>query len=214
MTPPRMPAPSRFAWRLFFSLLVCPLVALLGSSQPQVLKRRATVSPTRFWFRGSTHTHTSNSFDGESSPLAVAARYKELGYNFVLMTDHNKLTTAETVNAQVGVPGQFLAIRGEEVTDSVDGKPVHLAALNNSSPITPQYGSNVLTTLQNDVDAIRQAGGLPIIAHPNFRFAIGSDDLKNVTGASLFEVFNAHPVVNNLGDSTHSSVETKWDEVL
>jgi len=130
------------------------------------------------------------------------------------MTDHNNLTTAESVNAQIGVPGQFLVIRGEEVTDSAGGKPVHIAAVNCSSQIPPHYGTDPFSTLQADVDAIRETGGLPIIAHPNFHFALSSDDLKNVSGASLFEVFNAHPAVNNLGDSTHSSVETKWDEVL
>src|SRR6185312_1839896 len=217
---PRKLASARPARRLIrrvaLSLLFCSAISLLALSHPTVIKQSAlaSVAPTRYWYRGSTHTHTNNSFDGESSPATVAARYKQLGYNFVLITDHNRHTDIEDVNSQVGVPGQFLVIRGEEVTDSFSGTPVHVAAVNNSSPITAPHGVDVRNTLQNDIDAIRQAGGLPIIAHPNYKFALSSEDLKSVEGASLFEVYNAHPVVNNFGDSNHPSVEANWDEVL
>jgi uncharacterized protein (TIGR03437 family) len=192
------------------------IIVLLGLSQPKLIKNSASASitPALHWYRGSTHTHTNNSFDGESSPAAVAARYKQLGYNFVLVTDHNKHTSIDDVNAQVGEPGRFLVMRGEEVTDSFNGTPVHVAAVNNSNLIAAPHGTDIRNTLQNDIDAIRQAGGLAIIAHPNYRFAISSEDLKHVEGASLFEVYNAHPVVNNFGDATHPAVEANWDEVL
>src|SRR5262245_10315256 len=154
-------------------------------------------SATPVWYRGNTHTHTNNSFDGDSPPEAVAARYKELGYNFVYITDHNKLTSVDSLNAEVGVPGEFLVIRGEEITDFVTGKPVHITSLNSSTLTAPQHGYDVLSTMQNDVNAALAGGGLPYIAHPNFYFAINSQNLKDMTGTALFEVYNAHPSVNN-----------------
>jgi predicted metal-dependent phosphoesterase TrpH len=111
------------------------------------------------WYRGNTHTHTNNS-DGDSTPLAVATTYRDLGYNFVVITDHNKLTDVDTLNAQLQVPGQFLVIKGEEVTDSFGGKPVHLNGINNASSVNPQHGTDVLSTMENNLNAIRQSGGL------------------------------------------------------
>jgi uncharacterized protein (TIGR03437 family) len=146
--------------------------------------------------------------------LAVATTYRDFGYNFVVITDHNKLTDVEILNAQLQVLGQFLVIKGEEVTDSFAGKPVHLNGINLTSSVNPQHGADVLSTMENDLSAIRQAGGLPYIAHPNYGFALSPDDLKNVTSSTLFEIYNAHPVVNNVGDATHPSVETMWDYAL
>jgi len=221
MTSPGKLSLARPTRRVILCCLFSLAIALLWLSQPRPLKRSVSATPVLatsvsalHWYRGNTHTHTNNSFDGDSSPTAVAARYKQLGYNFVLVTDHNKHTSIDGVNAQVGVPGQFLVMQGEEVTDSFDGIPVHVAALSNTTAITAPHGTDIRSTLQNDITSVRQAGGLPIIAHPNYRFALTSNDLKSVEGASLFEVFNAHPVVNNFGDSEHPSVEAIWDDVL
>jgi uncharacterized protein (TIGR03437 family) len=174
--------------------------------------RRAATSAL-LWYRGNTHTHTTNS-DGDSSPAAVAAWYKDHGYNFLFLTDHNKLTDIDSVNAQLGVPGQYVVMPGEEVTDNFNGKPVHTNALNNLLPVVPQHGTDTVNTLENDLSAIRQAGGLGYIAHPNYGWAIGAADLKSVTGTMLFEVYNAHPLNDNYGDGTHPSTETIWDTVL
>lgn len=43
------------------------------------------------WFRGCTHTHTTMS-DGDSSPEVVARWYKEHGYDFLVLSDHNVFT--------------------------------------------------------------------------------------------------------------------------
>ena len=43
------------------------------------------------WFKGNTHTHTLNS-DGDSTPDDVVRWYREHGYHFLVLTDHNFLT--------------------------------------------------------------------------------------------------------------------------
>lgn len=207
-------ASARLARRLLYLPVLFLLAAFAGSTADKRIASRASAATQSHWYRGNTHTHTNNSFDGDSSPVAVATAYRSLGYNFLVVTDHNKLTNVDGVNAQVGIPGHFLVIKGEEVTDSFNGNPAHIIAVNNFSPIAPQHGSDVLNTVQNDVDAIAQAGGISIVAHPNYQFGLTSSDLSNVTGTMLFEIYNAHPYVNNFGDDTHSSVESKWDDAL
>jgi uncharacterized protein (TIGR03437 family) len=214
MIPFPLLASARSARRLFSALLLLSLAALVVTSERRPLQHVAAHSANLSWYRGNAHTHTNNSFDGDSTPVAVATAYRELGYNFLFITDHNKLTDVDSVNSQVGIPGQFLVIKGEEVTDSFSGKPVHLIGMNNSLAVAPQHGVSVLNTIDNDVNAIAQAGGIAIVAHPNYLFALSSNDLKSVTGTLFFEIYNAHPVVNNYGDATHSSVEQKWDDAL
>jgi uncharacterized protein (TIGR03437 family) len=207
---------ARFFSALLYLSLGCCLISSLhvrADNSPSKPSKPAPKATTSVWYRGNTHTHTNNS-DGDSSPISVAARYKELGYNFVVISDHNRLTDVSDLNAELGESGQFLVMKGEEVTDSYGGKQVHINAINSQGNVLPQHGSNVLNTIENDAAAIRQAGGLPYIAHPNYGFAISADDLRNVTGTALFEIYNAHPVVNNSGDDTHPSVEALWDDAL
>jgi uncharacterized protein (TIGR03437 family) len=146
--------------------------------------------------------------------MDVATRYKELGYNFVVITDHNRLTGVSDLNAELGESGQFLVMQGEEVTDYYGSKPVHLIAINNQATVAIQRGNSVLNTIEHDAAAIRQAGGLPYVAHPNYLFGVSASDLQNMTGTALFEIYNAHPIVNNAGDATHPSVEAMWDQAL
>src|SRR5437667_6789663 len=109
MIPLQFPASARSAWRLLYVLGFISLGVLVTTPKGSLAgreNRRPSRKSSLHWYRGNTHTHSNNSFDGESSPLAVATVYKNLGYNFLFFTDHNKLTTVDAVNAEVGVPGQ------------------------------------------------------------------------------------------------------------
>ena len=64
------------------------------------------------WFKGTTHTHTLNS-DGDSTPDEVVRWYREHGYQFLVLTDHNFLTSIDALNALHGADQKFLLIRGE-----------------------------------------------------------------------------------------------------
>ncbi len=46
------------------------------------------------WYKGNTHTHTWWS-DGDSPPEVVVKWYKEHGYNFLVLSDHNVLSEGE-----------------------------------------------------------------------------------------------------------------------
>ena len=45
-------------------------------------------SPTKQWYKGNTHTHTLWS-DGNAAPETVAAWYKDKGYDFLCLSEHN-----------------------------------------------------------------------------------------------------------------------------
>jgi hypothetical protein len=174
-------------------------------------QRSGSVAGT--WFKGNLHTHTLNS-DGDSTPEEVVRWYREHGYDFLVLTDHNFLTGVEGLNAAQGAPGKFLVVRGEEVTGSVDGKPIHVNGLEVSRPVEPPRASSVVGMVQGMVDAIRAADGVPSVNHPNFGWAISADELASVQRTRLFEVYNGHPQVNNLGGGGVPGLEEVWDRLL
>lgn len=170
-------------------------------------------APAKRWYKGNTHTHTINS-DGDSSPDDVVKWYKEHGYHFLVLTDHNVLTSVEGLNALHGLDEKFVVIRGEEVTDRFDQKPIHINGLDPSRHIEPQGGTSVLDVVQRNVDAIRAANAVPHLNHPNFGWAVSVDELKQVRNTKLFEIFNGHPMVNNLGGGGIAGLEEAWDAIL
>jgi len=165
------------------------------------------------WYKGNTHTHTLNS-DGDSAPDEVVRWYREHGYQFLVLTDHNFLTGVDALNALHGADEQFLVIRGEELSDEFEGKPVHLNGLDVERVVAPQGGETLLETLQRDVDAIRSASGVPHVNHPNFEWALSAGELSRLERDRLFEIFNVHPSVNNLGGGGSPGLEEMWDAVL
>jgi hypothetical protein len=165
------------------------------------------------WYKGNTHTHTLNS-DGDSTPDEVVRWYREHAYHFVVITDHNYLTSVDGLQALHGADEKFLVIRGEEVTDKFGDKPIHVNGLNVERLVEPQGGQSVAEVIQRDVDAIRAASGVPHINHPNYEWAISPEDLKKIERDKLFEIFNGHPLVNNRGGGGYPGLEEVWDMLL
>ena len=163
------------------------------------------------WYKGNTHAHTLNS-DGDSPPEYVARWYKEHGYDFLVLSDHNVLTDPGAL-AQL-VDSTFIFIPGEEVTSSFQQRPVHVNGLNLANGVEPQVGSTLVATIQENVDAVRAADGVPHINHPNYRWALGADVLAQVKRYRLIEIFNGHPEVNNQGGGGSPGMEDVWDILL
>jgi hypothetical protein len=173
----------------------------------------SSAQQTSRWFRGNTHTHTTNS-DGDSAPADVVDWYKKNKYDFLFMTDHEHITAVEELNARFGDGGKFLVIRGQEVTDRLDKKPYHVNGLGLNTVVRPQRGTTAVSNIQRNVDAVRAAGGIAQVNHPNFGWAITADDLFQVKGAALVEIYSGHPLVNMTGGGGVPGVEQIWDTVL
>jgi hypothetical protein len=195
---------TRPRWRLVNALAFVIVAGWILAAQGPVQRR---------WYKGNTHTHTLNS-DGDSTPDDVVRWYREHGYQFLVLSDHNFLTGVDALNALHGADERFLLMRGEEVTDAFKERSVHVNGLDVTGRVDPQGGVSVLDVVQRNVDAIRAASGVPHINHPNFRWSITGDELRQVRNNRLFEIFNGHPQVNNLGGGGVPGVEEAWDAIL
>ncbi len=206
----------RVRYRALMScLIVVPLVLAAVSDVPT-----ASAQTYRFevpdvagmsWFKGNTHAHTLES-DGDSPPEYVARWYKEHGYDFLVLSDHNVFTDPARL-AQL-VDTSFILIAGEEVTAAFERIPVHVNGLNIPGVVEPRTGQTLLETLQNNVDAVREVDGVPHINHPNYQWAFGALELGQVERYRLFEIFSGHPSVNNFGGGDSPGLEEVWDIVL
>ena len=198
----------------YFSAMVLACVAISPQAQASSPKSQdPNPKPQAPWFKGNLHTHTVNS-DGDSTPDDVVRWYRERDYQFLVLTDHNYLTSVDGLNAVHGADDKFLVVKGEEVTDRFGAKPIHINGLDVSRLVAPTGGASVLDLVQRTVDAIRDAGGVPSINHPNYGWAISPEELGQVQRTKLFEVFNGHPTVNNLGGGGVPGLEETWDRIL
>src|SRR5215217_7173171 len=133
-------------------------------------------APAARWFKGNTHTHTVNS-DGDSTPDDVVRWYREHGYNFLVLTDHNYLTSVDGLNAVHGAADKFLVVRGEEVTSTVQSKAVHVNGLNLDTLVPPPAGSSIAAVTQQSVDGIRKANGHPQVNNEGGGGAPGLEEI-------------------------------------
>jgi len=134
------------------------------------------------WYRGALHVHTTES-DGALDPAAAIAWYRENKYHFAAITDHGKLVDASALGDD-----SFLCLPGIEfdLGETDIGGPYHIVGLGvGSEPALPPGAS-----AQDAIDAIRDAGGEAILAHPYWLGATFSD-LLPLAGHLAVEIFNA-----------------------
>jgi hypothetical protein len=192
------------------------------------------------WYRGNTHTHTVNS-DGGASPDTVARWYKEHGYQFLFITDHEYVTDVGTLNALLGATERFLALPGQEVTQWIEDPKgessrlhsAHVNALFARQIVWPlgvrkcvgggcgayaPVSMPIADTFRTNIAAIRAEGAIAQINHPNLLWTVRPEDLRDVPDGTLLEVWNGAGVNNLGGDDgagdVRPSTEGFWDYLL
>lgn len=155
----------------------------------------------RYPYKGDLHMHTCCS-DGVESPEYVAAASREIGYDFISITDHHKYSPSVAAQeAYAQVKHDLRIYRGEEVHPV--NRPglfekyvtVHILNVGGSFSVNDLYDDpNYLSEMEElakktevpeginpfdyascvwAFDKIREAGGLSVFAHPYWRLFWG-----------------------------------------
>jgi hypothetical protein len=161
--------------------------------------------------RGNLHTHTRES-DGDTKPAEVARWYRDHGYQFLAITDHDKRVDSKAVH-RMDTPG-FVLIPGEEITMAAGGRSVHVNAFCHEHAIRGARFGSPRRALAWAVKQVRAQDGIALVNHPNFDWALREGDLVAAKGAELLEIWSGHPWVHTNGDRTHLSHEAIWDATL
>jgi hypothetical protein len=162
--------------------------------------------------KGNIHTHTTWS-DGDRPPQDVYKWYRDHGYAFLAITDHNNLTDP-AIFRLLEKKNKFIMITGEEVTMWGHGKQVHVNALCHKRTIGGKKRDTQGEVLAWGVAKVKEQGGVALVNHPNWDWALSASDLGSARGAALLEIWSGHPHVHTLGDGARPSHETLWDIML
>lgn len=149
------------------------------------------------WLRGNLHTHTTRS-DGKLTPAENVRWHATHGYDWIAITDHNRVTMVEEDNPPI------LVLPGTEITACRGQVEYHIVAVGITHVPHVTNGD-----VQATIDAVNEAGGICFIAHPYWHDHTFDDllVLKNYIG---IEIFNTSCWLEiNKG---HSFVH--WDAIL
>lgn len=161
--------------------------------------------------RGNLHAHSSLS-DGDAPPEALYAWYRAHGYRFVAVTDHNALTALSAVGVESR--RDFVVLRGEEISMWAGGHPVHVNAICAHEAVDGGTFASASEAIAYAVGHVRDGGGIALLNHPNFDWALTADDVRGARGEQLLEIASGHPYVYERGGPGHPGHERLWDEAL
>lgn len=201
----------------FLAALGCAL-GVVAMPSPADAQNPATPG----WYRGNTHTHTSNSRGGDSAPDAVARWYREHGYQFVFITDHDQvLTDVAPLNALLGRRDWFLVLPGQEMGERLlreGDKPgdLHINSLFATKVIWPDRAG---ATLTRAIAPVLEQGALVQVNHPNYGWSLKPADLDDLPDGAFLEIWNGLPGINNIGGAdgkgeVKPASEGFWDHLL
>lgn len=161
------------------------------------------------WYRGVWHCHTTES-DGARSVDDVVAWYAKRGYDFLAITDHNRVTAAARPSA--GGEGLVL-VPGVEVDAGRTGvgTAFHILGIGLREMIDVPREAEARQALpaQTVVDRLRAAGAAVFVAHPYWSGLV-ADDLVPLRDVAGIEVYNANVDV----DIAKGYSGVHWDDCL
>jgi len=184
--------------------------AVLAACAPSARFEKSDITGMS-WFKGVTHTHARPD-ETDTTVQAAAKWYKENGYRFLVITDHDTVVFPSVLTDLTD--SSFLPIPGEEITAIGGGIDVEISGLNIRRSVPRVTDQSVPAALSRSIASVREQGGVPVFNHPNYQWRLGSMDLAGGNDCSLFELFVGFPGVNNEGDSLHPGMEQAWDSLL
>ena len=144
------------------------------------------------WYKGNLHCHTGLS-DAILSPNDKAALYKQNGFHFLSITDHN------VFNAQPYHEDEnFLLLPGVELNIEYAQRPgsYHIVAFGARGEISYPDNAKFAVPICNDsskaqeiINDIIRHNGLAMLCHPVWCM-LELCDFENLTGLFAIEVYN------------------------
>jgi hypothetical protein len=187
------------------------------------------------YLRGSTHVHAKPSGDSTTEIASVIAWYEQHGYDFIVLSDHNRVTEVggdTTGKVAVRAPESgLIVLAGVELTfnpsvclpQDVDMKcRIHVNAIGvTKRPIdkiewADRETDQRLAMYARALTTTQDLGGIAQLNHPQWQWGMQADLLTELgrRGYLLVEIANRQFDNWNAGDLTHPSMEALWDAAL
>jgi hypothetical protein len=183
------------------------------------------------WLKGQLHVHTANSPDSPTLPMDVVKRYTELGFDFIVITDHNYTTELIYDTAPLTVMiGAELTTNPDHCEPPPDDPEMRCRMHVNALFVPPDAPGEMPWPEENDaltdftriglyrrhLDAVKKLGGVAMLNHPTWFWGVDGALLADLgtRGLLLVEIANLGFPAWNLGDETHPGAEAIWDAAL
>ena len=177
------------------------------------------------FLKGQLHLHSNRSGDSATPPEEVVRWYAARGYDFIVFTDHDRVTAPPSTASMLVIPGVELT---QNLRHCTPPPPPGLKCLLhvNALFVRPPFaglvpwgwpgGDDRLGRYRRALAVTKELGGIAQLNHPNFHYAA---DARLVTalaadGLTLMEVANQAWDSNNEPTDGHPSTEAIWDAVL
>jgi hypothetical protein len=187
----------------------------------------AAVAEPEVWLKGSTHVHARPSGDSSEPIDKVIAWYEAHGYDFIALTDHNRVTAVEPAGHKLVVlPGIELTHNPSGCLPQGDKSKkcrIHVNVLGVTARPEgkiewAERHSHERTDMYRAafVEAKALGGAVVQINHPQWYWGMNGELLAELAheGAKLVEIANVQFGKWNAGDSGHASTEALWDAAL
>jgi hypothetical protein len=150
----------------------------------------------RYWLKGNLHTHTNVS-DGLLSPEETIRVYERMGYEFLAITDHNRISSGD------GIETDLVLLPGAELEQPHMGviamDPARIIHRKNDTP-------------QQRITRNTNKGNIVILNHPDWqhREHYTIDEMKALDKYTGIEIYNS--VIERMAGTSLSTA--KWDRLL
>ncbi len=170
------------------------------------------------YFKGNVHTHTTIS-DGGFPPEKTAKLYKEAGYDFLALSDHDIYGRHDELNSN-----DFIVLpameKGKMAPDASLNLGFHMSAIEDPTVDVKERYSHLddfskrskwegLATIQNKINEMKEKGNIVIYNHPEWSMHT-YDMLDQLDGYFALEIYN-HGTEFNASGSYGTSF---WDYLL
>lgn len=206
-----------------------PLAVAAPKGAPEVAPPALAPGPRPPGFlKGQTHVHTNRSYDARTPPDQVVEFYRARGYDFLVLTDHNRVTS-------LPAPDGMLLFAGVELSQNstvCEPKPspgyrclFHLSGLFVDPARDPQKGERIplafrpvrLEAYKSELEIVHGLDGVPVLNHPLFHFAADGRMLSALREAGVRHVELWNASLDQQSPTSRKSAEDRaeqlWDEV-
>jgi len=184
--------------------------------------------------KGDLHSHCWYS-DGQDGLSMTPADYREEGFDFFALTDHNRMFTSRLAQTMYdGVQLGMTILPGEEL--HTPGANIHIVHVGGCESVCEKY-INDPTTFESEVAALEEglqvipeqyrgrvamahwccekihaAGGIAIFAHPYWQpdqYNVSRDQAKYMFDAKIFDAFE---LMGGIGPKNNNQQLALWQE--
>src|SRR3954470_19778344 len=200
-----------------------PVLAALLAVVPGVAP---PAGPEVRYLKGQLHLHSNRSGDSDTPPDEVVRWYAARGYDFIVFTDHNRITAAASTPSMLVIPGVELTQNSNRcVPAPPPGRQclLHVNALFVTPPALGLIPWGLPASLSRTeiygraVAAARRMGGLAQLNHPNFHYGADGPLVAALAreGLTLLEIANQSWDSNDTPDEKgRPTSEAIWDAAL